>query len=323
MHKKFCSKIYVFAAMLFALTVQVHAQQDIYLFIDSTTIIGRIADNKIYTSETDIGYTIQGKIIYKGDVIASDFILLIADVDNFFSKRTGIVYREDGKTVQYITQKNEIYLGDYPINRYYERLLILEKKNDSVIIVYNGIDESVAGTIEGHDISSPQLIAAAHLYIKHYELDKQVARISAEKLQTEESATAAGGSVRPRYATDPYNEWVWDGEILKPAIAGRPEDEWKFDGKYLQPVWNLDPQSEWSWDGAILKPSWDQTTKNQWTWDGNILRPFWDNDPDKTYILEDNILRPMWSYDPAYQWEVEGEIPLPVLAIIVLHIAGK
>lgn len=326
MFKKIFPKIKVFAAIIFIPVI--HAltfaqQNDIYLFIDSNTIIGKIRGDKIYTSETEIAYSLQGKILYKGSEIQSDFIVLIADVDDFFSKRTGIVYQADGKTVQYITQRNEMYLGDYPVNKYYERLLFMEKKNDSVIQVMHGIDESFIGTIEGVNITTLQIIAAGHLYIKHYNLDEQVEKIANEKLGVDENGISNGGTIKPKYGGNLYNEWIWDGTFLKPAWGMRPEDEWKFDGKYLEPSWNLDPQNEWNWDGSILKPSWEQSVKNQWIWEGNILRPFWDNNPDRTFILEDNLLRPMWSYDPAFQWEIEGSVPLPVIAIIVLGIADR
>lgn len=318
------SKINGISALLLFLFLSLHisAQQNaVYLFIDSTTIIGKISDDKIYVSETDIAYTLQGKIIYSGDGTGKEQIFLIADVKDFFSKKTGVIYQSDSKSVQYICQNNELYLGDYPINKYYERLLYMDKKNDSLIVVYSGITETRIGTIEGKPISSTQLIAAAHLYVKHYGLQDEVENIVAKKLQTDE--TSSGGSIHPRYGNNSYYEWFWDGTILKPVWGNRPEDEWKFDGKYLKPGWSLDPQSEWSWDGTILKPSWDMNTQNQWTWEGNILRPYWDNNPDKTFVLEENIIRPRWNFDAAYQWEIEGNIPLPIIALVVLGIADR
>ncbi|MBC8046998.1 MAG: hypothetical protein H7Y00_09405 [Fimbriimonadaceae bacterium] len=326
MIKKILSKIKVFIAIIFCfcLSAKTLAQQnDILLFIDSVTIIGRINGDKIFISENDIAYTIQGKIIYKGTEINSDNILLIADVRDVFSKKTGIVYQQDSKTVQYITQKSAIYLGDYPINTYYERLVFMEQKNDSLILLYNGIDESMIGFIEGKNVSSTQIVAAAYLYIKHYKLDEQVHAVAEQKLAEEETAVSQNGVIKQKYGNNIYYEWVWDGKILKPAWGNRPEDEWKFDGKYLQPSWSLDPQSEWVWDGSILKPYWDNSSQNQWTWDGNILKPFWDSNPDKMFILEETTMRPMWSYDTSHQWEIEGNIPLPVIALVVIGIADR
>ncbi|MFN0274611.1 MAG: hypothetical protein ACKVPJ_02605 [Chitinophagales bacterium] len=322
--KKSVSNIKGFAALsifLFTITCVSAQQNDYYLFLDSATIIGKISDDKIYTSETEIAYNLQGKVIYKGDGTNKEQIFLIADVKDFFSKKTGIIYQANSKTVQYICQNGELYLGDYPINKYYERLLFMEKENDSLIEVYHGISEAIIGTIEGKNISSTQLIAASHLYVKHFDLQQEIEKIVAEKIETAE--TTPGGTIKPRYGNNIYFEWVWDGNVLRPAWGNRPEDEWKFDGKYLQSGWSLDPQSEWTWDGSILKPSWDVTAKNQWTWEGNVLRPFWDSNPDKTYILEDNIIRPRWSYEAAYQWEIEGNIPLPIIALVVLGIADR
>ncbi|MBC8172976.1 MAG: hypothetical protein H7X71_03625, partial [Chitinophagales bacterium] len=291
-------------------------QNEALLFIDSTTIIGNIKGDKVYVSETDIAYALQGKIIYQGERMDAEHMLLIADVKDFFSKKTGIVYQSNGKSVQYITQKQAVYLGDYPINIYYERVLFVEQKNDSLILVFDGITEKQIGFIEGKNMTSTQLISALHLYIKHYDLDRKVKKIADEKLAEELALQTAGGTIRQKYGNNIYYEWVWDGIILKPAWGNRLEDEWKFDGKYFQPSWSLDPQSEWSWENGMLKPSWDNTAQNQWIWDGNILRPFWETNPDKMYVMEDNVLRPYWSYDPSLQWEIEGSIPLPVIALV-------
>lgn len=300
-----------------------HAQNTIYLFIDSVTIIGSINEGKVYTSESTIAYSVQGKIIYEGNIIDQKHIAYIVDVADFFSKKTGVVYQPDGKTVEYICQKSELFLGDYPINKLYERLLFMEKKSDSIIEVLHGIDEQKIGSIEGKNISTAELLAAAHLYIKHYQIDEDVSEIVAHKLDIEANQSPAGGTIRPLYGNNFYQEWSWDGNTLKPTYGYRNEDEWTFNGKYFQPVWGMDPQSEWVWENNILKPSWNKDSENEWIWDENVLKPFWDSNPDKMFLYEDGIVRPYWSFDQNAQWEVEGDLPLPVIAFVVLGIANR
>lgn len=297
-------------------------QNDIYLFIDSTTIIGKISDNKVYVSETEVAYRVQGNLIFEGDSTAKAQILFSVNAKNILSNKVGLIYENDFKTIQYITQKSTFYLGDYPIDKEHEKLLSIETKNDSLFEVISGIDGNRIGTIEGKFTSQAEIVAAAHVYIKHYRLDAAVH--AAMRLLTADSTAGGGyGYVRPYVDRGPYYEWVWDGHTLKPAWGYRPEDEWEFDGKYLKPAWSADPQAEWVWDGTILKPSWENSLQNQWIWDNGMLKPFWDSNPDLQWKLEDGVMRPMWNFDQFRQWQVEGDVPLPILTLIIIGKADR
>ncbi len=295
--------------------------EHIYLFIDSTTIIGNIFDNKLYVSETEIVYTLQGNIIFAGDTNARENILFTINAKDILSKKIGLVYQNDAKTIQYITQNSAFFLGDYPIDKEHEQLLWLEKQNDSLYYVFSGIDNTQLGTIEGDFETQVEIVLAAHVYIKHFALDDQV---HAMMRQFEPVlSTQTESFIHPYLNKGPYYEWVWDGKILKPLWGYRPEDEWEFNGKYLKPVWSADPQSEWIWDGTMLKPFWDNGVQNQWSWDNNILKPFWDSNPDLMWTIEEDIVRPMWLFDQQLQWQIEGEVPLPIITLVILGKADR
>ncbi len=295
--------------------------QDIYLFIDSTTIIGKISDKEVFVSETEVGYIVQGNLIFSGDSTAIGQLLFSVNAKDILSKKVGLVYQNDMSTIQYITQNSAFFLGDYPLDKEHEKLLTIEKINDSVFNVRRGTDATLIGTIEGKFNSQVQIVMAAHLYIKHFELDVAVRRVMRS---LEKDTTASGyGYIRPVFDRGPYFEWIWDGETLKPAWGYRPEDEWKFDGKYLKPVWSADPQAEWVWDGSMLKPSWESGVQDQWKWEGSLLKPFWDSNPDLQWTLDGDIVRPMWNFDPLLQWQIEGQVPLPVLTLLIIGKADR
>lgn len=294
---------------------------ELYLFIDSTTIIGKISDNQVFTSETKIEYRLQGNTIYVGDSALKQQILFLVNAKDILSNKTGLVYQNDAKTIQYITRKSSFFLGDHPIDEDHERLLTINTETDSSFTVINGITGESIGFITGKFTNQAQVVVAAHVYIKHYHLDDQVNEVMR---QLEPDSNFAGDAyLRPLLDHSVYYEWVWDGSTLKPAWGYRPEDEWVFDGKYLKPAWSSNPQSEWIWDGSLLKPFWDSGVNQQWLWKDNILKPFWDSNPDLMWILEDGIMRPMWNFDMSQQWVVDGQIPLPIIAFVVLGMADQ
>lgn len=298
------------------------AAQPIYLFIDSVTIIGKISGNKVFISESTVGYTLQGNTIFKGPTTDKQDILFTTDLRDPFSKRAGVVYQSDTKTAEYIALRNAVYLGDFPIDKNNDRLLTFDALNDSTFRVVSGIDSAELGIIKGRISTAAEFVVAAHLYISHYDLAGKLN--SGQAVQRGEVDIPEGvATIRPLYDRGPYYEWEWDGHTLKPAWGYRPDDEWTFDGQYLKPAWNMDPQAEWIWDGKVLKPYWETTSQNQWIWDNDVLKPYWDSDPDKMWTLEDGIMRPMWNYTPELEWQVDGDIPLPVIALVVLGFADR
>lgn len=303
-------------------TSGLHAQSDIYLFIDSTTIIGKISDKRVYTGPSEIAYTLAGNMIYSGDTATRTTSVFAVDAKDILGNKTGVVFQADGKTVQYIIMKSSVYLGDHPVDKDNDILLTLQAQNDSILLVTHGwYPDSILGVIEGRFTSQVQIVAAMHLYIRHYALDDAV-RAHLQVLAAG-SLGAAGGLIHPTYDRGPYFEWIWDGEVLKPYWGFRPEDEWTFDGKYLKPVWSADAQSEWVWDGQIMKPFWNQNVEQQWIWRDGQLKPFWDSNPDLQWILEEGTMRPMWRFNTLEEWTISGDVPLPVIALVVLGYADR
>ncbi|HET8963079.1 MAG TPA: hypothetical protein VFM99_04235 [Chitinophagales bacterium] len=311
--------VIIFISTCFQLIGQ--TSNELFLFIDDSTIIGKISGNNVQTSENSIDYTLQGNIIFKGESKKTTDILFVINAKDVLGKKAGIVYQNDSKTVQYISIKGNFYFGDYPIQEELDKLLSLEKLNDSTILIKSGINDSVLGEIRGKSFNTPKLIIAAHIYIMHFELDQQV--IHQIQQFSESSGSSLGGIIRLLNNSNYYFEWQWDGKTLQPLNGSRPEDEWKFDGKYFRQVWNLDPQNEWVWENNILKPSWDSNPETQWYWENNTLRKYWTPEPENTWVLDENIIRPMWNYNPNAEWEIIGEVPLPVIAMIILGIADR
>ncbi|MBP9548843.1 MAG: hypothetical protein KBE86_06775, partial [Chitinophagales bacterium] len=147
---------------------------DIFLFIDDSTIIGKISGHTVQISENSIDYTLQGNIIFKGESKQTTDILFVVNGKDVFGKKAGIIYQNDSKTVQYISIKGNFYFGDYPIEEELDKLLTMEKLNDSIILIKSGVNDSVLGSIRGKGFNTAKLVIAAHIYIMHFGLDQQV-----------------------------------------------------------------------------------------------------------------------------------------------------
>jgi hypothetical protein len=40
-------------------------------------------------------------------------------------------------------------------------------------------------------------------------------------------------------------------------------------------------------------------------------------------VIEDDLARPKWDNNPAREYRIEGEVPIPVIAIVVLGFADR
>ncbi|MFN3939607.1 MAG: hypothetical protein ACK4IY_03405, partial [Chitinophagales bacterium] len=195
-------------------------ENELLLFIDSNTIIGRIAENKVFISEDEVGFNIQGNIIFNGTSQQPEDILFIINAKNIFDRKSGIIYQNDSKTVQYISQNGTFYFGDYPIDKEAESLLHLVQSDANTLMVYHGLSNSILGFISGNAFSTPQLVIAAHLYIRHYDIDLEV--VEANEATKSIDNQINGGVIRAAYSDNSYFAWIWDGKNLKPAFGNRP-----------------------------------------------------------------------------------------------------
>ena len=56
-------------------------------------------------------------------------------------------------------------------------------------------------------------------------------------------------------------------------------------------------------------------------YDGNTMKPVWGNDESNTYIIVNGIVKPATGVYPEKEWKMEGNIPVPVLMLILSGIA--
>ncbi len=297
------------------------------LFVDSTSIIGRWSEGQLFSAPDQISHTLMGNTLYEGNTSQRGSMLYLIGITDPYSRKDQYVYFEDGREIAFSMTRGQLFLGEVRESDL-ELLLSIQEDIPGYINVFSGLDNVYLGTlaVSNGPLRPAELFACLHYYILHYDLDRQVnTRIERYYPQSGDTSDGGMGSgiMKPYMFEDPYYEWQWDGKTLKPVWGIRAEDEWSYDGKYIRPLFGLVSRQEWVWDGRILKPYWSPEPANQWIWDRNILRRFWNGRAEEEWILEDGILRPHWGADPTRTWIIEGNMPLPLIAMIVLGVSDR
>lgn len=292
----------------------------IYMLDQDDYLLGKISHQAVYTGPQEITFTIRGQsILAGGDAETGEAVFLFRG-DDVFSRKAGLVYEKDAKTIRYITRKGGVFLGDHPIDEANERLLDFLPETAESYLVLHGLSGDTLGKVQGPGITAMELVVAAHIFIVAFDLDQAVLQ-HLEELAVANMQVVTGAIMYPLVYNGFTLQYEWDGRVLRKMLNGFPTGEWHYDGHRIQATMAIGGATEWTWEGGILKPSWDNDPAAQWGWNDNILKPYWDGNPDKMWILEDNIMRPMWNTDPNVQWVIEGDMPLPLIAMIALGIA--
>lgn len=275
---------------------------------------GKIADTSGYTI-----YNTRGNIVFKGESQKNEDILYLLKSTDFLSKESGYVYNPSTTKVLFSVKKGKFYFGE---GRYSENLAAyLKPISEKQIAIYNGQSDEEIGVIFGGPLANNELAIAFFACMHHFGIDTLFHQsIDVERYLFDSDLL---GKMNLTWSGTFADEWIWDGRILKPKWGNRPEDEWLFDGKYLRPFWGTGVMEEWQWENNMLKPTWMDIPELTFIWDGTSIKPFWDYDTNKDWVIEATSARPKWNNDYRLMWQIEGEIPIPLVAIVILGIADR
>ncbi len=302
--------------LLFGVAVNAQNTERVYILDTEEKLLGSIEEGAVYTGPDLQSFTIRGNTIYKGSGVGTSDILLLVDMKDPFSKKAGLIFENDGKTIRYVSRKGRFYLGDFPIDTENQCLLEYVKQSEDSWLAIHGVTGDTLGSIKGPVITPVTSVMATYLFIVAFDLDLAVIERMASIAVAGEYA--AGGIMFP--VMNPYGvqTWEWNGRILR--NNNNPYSlEWEFDGRDIT-ARGGGMEMAWTWENGILKPFWNNDPQLQWRWTDNTFQPFWDANPDKMWILEDGIMRPMWNADPALQWKIEGDLPLALIGLIAIGI---
>jgi hypothetical protein len=127
------------------------------------------------------------------------------------------------------------------------------------------------------------------------------------------------GTIRKLWNTG-TEEFVWDGETLKRKWNSFDYEEWTFDGITLKRLW-YPGQEEMEWDGKVLRRKW-YSSNDEFEYDGSVIRRRWGTATDG-FLIQGNIIKRAYDNAMEDQWEMDGKIPIPIIAIVVFGLLRK
>lgn len=277
--------------------------------------IGYFKDNFLINNDNKTLYNHKGLIIFNKTSNNKNDIALTIDI----RKRKTTIYDKVDTYPKWTIKDKNVY---WRKNR--DDILILKiKKEEGFTSFYNARTDSLVAYLDSDSISEKEQCLALFYFWNQLNLEeifeKQVALLFAESNNLPEGIL---GSMKPVFG-DNLNVWFWDGQYLFPAYDRDQRYVWQFDGKTLKPIWNSRIENEWSWDGDELKPYWGGHPRSNWRWDNGVLRQVFESNYRNEYEIVDNVVRKRFGSFGDNEWEIEGEMPLPVLTLVLLGIVYR
>jgi hypothetical protein len=308
---------YFFPVFLLGISFCAQSQTNSISVIDSNraTILFIQNENIIDAADNSIIYTVKGNLIFSGNSEKNDDILFKLNAPDIFSKKaTQLITHKDNKPIL-TTSRANIYLG---ANDYRKELLTGQyEKTDSSFVFKREEKAKPLFEIKNNKLSSAQLMAIATIFIAKYKIDQ--ALLDSLSARAAEQQTPSGtGTMRRLWSSGGNEDFVWDGYILKNRWSFNDFEQWSFDGETLKRAY-YDTGEDFVWNGKTLQRKF-VANGEMFELEGNTIRKVYGSAEDEFYI-QGNIVKRAWTTIGSDEWEVNGELPVPIIMLIVYRIA--
>ncbi|MDX2002399.1 MAG: hypothetical protein SFW35_08200 [Chitinophagales bacterium] len=266
-------------------------------------------------------FTVRGNIIFHGTSDKKEDIVLLVRAEDIFDKNAGEVLKADMKEVLMTVTKGRFYLGKGPF--YDDSKLLGYYKPDSKgnLRIYSG-NNTWAASIKASAVTTGEFVLVFYYLMVQKGWVQQLANslpMPNSSQAAEDDLAATNGTIR-RVWGNAKDEYIWNGKIIKRKWNSFDFEEWSFDGTTLKRIWYAG-EDDYIWDGQTLKRKWNTGTE-VFEWDGSILRRKWNTGTDE-YSIQGNIVKRLWNTGVDEEWEIDGEIPIPIIAMVVFGLLGK
>ena len=182
---------------------------------------------------------------------------------------------------------------------------------------YSSFNDSLLAFYVADSLPSSAAIMVAYTLVKKFDLEGKIS-LKQNRLPFDD---APFSTIKPILGNQTVNEWIWDGKTLRPRWNVDQRLVWTFDGQTAKPMYGNNIYDQYSWDGENFKSVWRTDNATEWTYDGRQFKPVWGTDWANQYIIEDGVVKPWSGVHPEHEWKMEGNIPVPVLILIISGIA--
>lgn len=257
-------------------------------------------------------FTIKGNIIFSNQSQKREDILYLITGNDIFSKKGGQIISSANNKALYTFSKGKLFLGSSLYDkRMYDGYFETNANNQTAFFITT--QNKPLFFIDTVDIQASFLLAMAVYFIQSQQIDvKHFAQLEAQQ-----PVASGSGTIRRLWGNNSQEDFIWDGLILKKRWNINEFDQWKFDGTYISRAF-FDTGEDWQWDGTTLQSRWN-TNEQAYVWQGNSLKAVYGNTTDEFYI-QGNIIKKAWTAVGNDEWEVNGEIPIPIIMMVVFRI---
>ncbi len=281
-------------------------------------VLYTLQEGVLYDAQSKPMLTVKGNMVFKGASESKNDIVLLIGTDNLFSEKSANAINSDLQSTRFAMGKGGFYLTGYGLS---EDHLIAKYSlgTNGDIVLLAGHPPAPFVTLTGDEWSTAELTAIFYLLDEQHQLQELLAtslvggNVPVKKLTTGNEAT-----LRRMWNTG-QDDFSWDGRVLKRRWNSSDLEEWEFDGRILRRVW-MEDRTEYEWDGKILKCRFCNTVE-EFEWDGRVLRRRWNTGNDE-FVIQGNVVKRMWDAGND-EWELTGDMPVPIIAMIVFGLIAK
>lgn len=282
------------------------------------TLLYTLDNGVIYDASSLPIVTVKGNLVFKGASESKEDIILFVGADNLFADKSYNAVDADMNTTRFAMGRGGYYMPGYGLMDDYLIAKYTIGKNGDLVLVA-GSKETPMASLSGDKWTTGELTAVFYLINEQYQLkDMLSASIGNSVAPAIDKKGTGQGTLRRMWNTGD-DDFSWDGNILKRRWNSYDYEEWEFDGRILRRLW-YDDGVEYEWDGKILKRRFNAGTE-EFEWTGTVLRRRWNTGNDE-FTIQGNVVKRLWDTGND-EWEMTGDIPIPVIALVVFGIYKK
>lgn len=308
---------YILSLILLAFTHVQATEGDVY--INKQTKLFHIKDSEVYgATNGQLMYYQKGNIFFNSSNDDRQNIFILATSLDIYSKKRHLIYEKDNSTATYSFSNGKLLLGAPESEDLIARNELLHvQRSGKWTAFYSSANDSLLAYYETDSVSPNHNIIIAYALISRYSLQAKAEQQQGKAL----FANTEYAYIKPLWGNVTANEWLWDGQILRPRWNVDPRLTWSFDGQTLRQQYVSNIYDQYSWDGEYFKPMWRTVRQQEWSWDGRIIKPVWDTDWANQYQVQDGAVKPWSNVHPEKEWRIDGDIPIPVIILVISGIA--
>lgn len=256
-------------------------------------------------------FNVKGNIVFSNSSENRADILYLVKGTSIFSKKGGQFISSANNKPIFTFNKGKLYLG----NSIYDKRMLLgyfEETENNQTAFFSVLQSKPLFHLDTTNISVAQLLTTAFYFIQLYEIDKQLFALN----NSNKPMVEGTGTIRKLWGNN-NQDYIWDGKILRNRWNNNEFEQWTFDGTYISRAY-FDTGEDFEWDGTTLQSRWNMNGQ-AYTLQGSSIKAIYGNNNDE-FFIQGNIIKRAWTAVGNDEWEVNGEIPIPILMMVVFRI---